>query len=207
MSKSIEKTGKTVEEAIKEALKELNLTREEIDVEILEEGSKRMLGIIGGKDAAIRATVIEKGAEIAEGFLVRILNLMEIEADIYIEEGQDLISVNISGDDIGILIGRRGETLDAVQYLTGLTVNRNSSEYKRVTVDVENYRAKREDALKKVAIKAAVRVIKTRKSFKLEPMNPFERRIIHSELQKNKKIETYSVGEEPNRRVVIALKK
>jgi spoIIIJ-associated protein len=207
MSKSIEKTGKTVDEAIKEALKELDLTREEVEIEILEEGSKKMLGIIGGKDAAVRVTVIEKGAEIAESFLVRILNLMEIEADIYIEEGQDLISVNISGDDIGILIGRRGETLDAVQYLTGLTVNRNNSEYKRVTVDVENYRAKREDALKKVANKAAVRVIKTRKSFKLEPMNPFERRIIHSELQKNKKIETYSVGEEPNRRVVIALKK
>jgi spoIIIJ-associated protein len=207
MSKSIEKTGKTVDEAIKEALKELNLTREEVEIEILEEGSKKMLGILGGKDAAIRVTVAEKGAEIAESFLVKVLNLMEIEADIYIEEGQELISVNITGDDIGILIGRRGETLDAIQYLTGLTVNRKNSEYKRVTVDVENYRAKREDALKKVANKVAGRVLKTRKSFKLEPMNPFERRIIHSELQKNRKIETYSVGEEPNRRVVIALKK
>ena len=166
-----------------------------------------MLGLLGGKDARIKVTVIEKGSDLAESFLVDVLNLMEIEADIYIEEGKESITVNILGEDIGILIGRRGETLDALQYLTSLAVNRKNVEYKRVGLDIENYRAKREEALKKVANKVAARVIKSRKSFKLEPMNPFERRVIHSELQKNKKVETFSIGEEPNRRVVVSLKK
>lgn len=207
MSKCIEKTGKTVEEAINEALLELDTSRDDVEIEIIDEGSKKMLGIIGGKEAIVKVTVLDKGSEVAEEFLVNILNLMEIEADIYIEESQELIDVSINGEEIGILIGRRGETLDALQYLTGLAVNRKNVEYKRVTLDIENYRAKREETLKKVAIKMAGRVIKTKKSYKLEPMNPFERRIIHSELQNNRKIETYSVGEEPNRRVVIAIKK
>lgn len=207
MNKCIEKTGKTVEEAINEALAELEVTRDDVEIEIIDEGSKKMLGILGGKEAVVRVTISDKGSEVAEEFLVNILNLMEIEADIYIEESQELIDVNINGEAIGILIGRRGETLDALQYLTGLAVNRKNTEYKRVTLDIENYRAKREDTLKKVANKMAGRVIKTKKSYKLEPMNPFERRIIHSELQNNKNIETYSVGEEPNRRVVIAIKK
>lgn len=207
MQKVVEKSGKTVEDAIKEALLELACEREDAQIEIIEEGSRKMLGLIGGKDAVVRVTFIEKGAALVEGFLVRILNLMEVEADIYIEESDESISVQITGDDIGILIGRRGDTLDALQYITGLAVNRKNTEYKRITLDVENYRARREETLKKLANKTAGRVIKTKKSFKLEPMNPLERRIIHSELQKNKKIETYSIGEEPNRRVVIAIKK
>ncbi len=207
MKKYIEKSGKTVEDALNEALMELGLSKEEVEVEIIEEGSRKMLGLLGGKDARIKVTVIEKGSDLAESFLVDVLNLMEIEADIYIEEGKESITVNILGEDIGILIGRRGETLDALQYLTSLAVNRKNVEYKRVGLDIENYRAKREEALKKVANKVAARVIKSRKSFKLEPMNPFERRVIHSELQKNKKVETFSIGEEPNRRVVVSLKK
>ncbi len=207
MVKSIEKSGKTVEEALTEALGELGLERDEVTVEIIEEGSKKMLGFIGGKDALIRVTSIEKGADLAEKFIFEILRHLTVSADISVEEGQELINVNITGEDIGILIGRRGETLDAIQYLTSLAVNRKNPAFKRVCVDVENYRDKREDSLRKVANKIAGRVIKTRKSFKLEPMNPFERRIIHSELQKNKKVETHSVGEEPNRRVVITLKK
>jgi len=207
MSTVIEKTGRTVDEAIKEALRELGCSREDVEVEIIEEGTRKMLGILGGKEALVRVKTIEKGSETAEKFLVSVLNQMEVEADIYIEEGKELISISIKGDDIGILIGRRGETLDALQYLTGIAVNRRASEYKRVTLDIENYKAKREEALRNVANKMAARVLKSRKSFKLEPMNPFERRIIHSELQKNSRIETYSVGEEPNRRVVIALKR
>jgi spoIIIJ-associated protein len=207
MKKYIEKSGKTVDDALNEALMELGLSKEEVEVEIIEEGSRKMLGILGGKDARIKVTVIEKGSDLAENFLVDVLNLMEIEADIYIEEGKESINVNIMGEDIGILIGRRGETLDALQYLTSLAVNRKNVEYKRVGLDIENYRAKREEALKKVANKVAARVIKSKKSFKLEPMNPFERRVIHSELQKNKRVETFSIGEEPNRRVVVSLKK
>jgi spoIIIJ-associated protein len=207
MKKYIEKSGKTVDDALNEALMELGLSKEEVEVEIIEEGSRKMLGILGGKEARIKVTVVEKGSDLAENFLVDVLNLMEIEADIYIEEGKEAINVNIMGEDIGILIGRRGETLDALQYLTSLAVNRKNVEYKRVGLDIENYRAKREEALKKLANKVAARVIKSRKSFKLEPMNPFERRIIHSELQKNKRVETFSIGEEPNRRVVVSLKK
>ena len=207
MQKVVEKSGKSVEDAIREALLELNCDREDAQIEIIDEGSRKMLGLIGGKDAVVRVTLTEKGAALVEGFLVRILNLMEVEAEIYIEEGDEAISVQITGEDIGILIGRRGETLDALQYITGLAVNRKNQEYKRITLDVENYRARREETLKKLANKTAGRVIKTRKNFKLEPMNPLERRVIHSELQKNRKVETYSIGEEPNRRVVIALKK
>jgi len=119
---------------------------------------------------------------------------------------EDTISLKIEGDDIGIIIGRRGETLDALQYLTSLVVNRSKEGYKRIVIDVENYRKKREEILIRLANRLADRVIKYKKNITLEPMNPYERRVIHSCLQNHKYVETYSVGEEPNRKVIIALK-
>ncbi|PYG88990.1 spoIIIJ-associated protein [Ruminiclostridium sufflavum DSM 19573] len=211
MAYSIEKTGKTVQEAISAALSELNLSEEDIDVEVIEEGTKGIFGIIGSKVARIRATVKEQESnnrcDVASDFLYTILNNMEVEADISVSEDEENVVVDINGDDIGIIIGRRGETMDALQYLTSLVVNKEYDDYKRVILNVENYRQKREETLIKLASRLAEKVVKYKKPVTLEPMNPYERRIIHSSLQGHKYVETYSTGEEPRRKVVIALKK
>ncbi len=209
MAYSIEKTGKTAQEAISAALAELNLTEEDVDIEVLEEGNKGIFGIIGSKIAKVRVTVKEvesSRGDIASDFLYTVLNNMGVEADIIINEDDESIVVDINGDDIGIIIGRRGETMDALQYLTSLVVNKEYDNYKRVILNVENYREKREETLVKLANRLADKVVKYKKPVTLEPMNPYERRIIHSTLQGHKYVETYSVGEEPKRKVVIALK-
>lgn len=209
MAYSIEKTGKTAQEAILAALAELNLTEEDVDIEVLEEGNKGIFGIIGSKIAKVRVTVKEvesSRGDIASDFLYTVLNNMGVEADIIINEDDESIVVDINGDDIGIIIGRRGETMDALQYLTSLVVNKEYDNYKRVILNVENYREKREETLVKLANRLADKVVKYKKPVTLEPMNPYERRIIHSTLQGHKYVETYSVGEEPKRKVVIALK-
>lgn len=211
MAYSIEKTGKTVQEAIAAALSELNLSEEDVDIEVIEEGTKGIFGLIGSKVARIRVTVREQETnnrcDIASDFLYTILNNMEVEADISISEDEENIIIDINGEDIGIIIGRRGETMDALQYLTSLVVNKGFEDYKRVILNVENYRQKREETLIKLANRLADKVIKYKKPVTLEPMNPYERRIIHSSLQGHKYVETYSTGEEPKRKVVIALKK
>jgi spoIIIJ-associated protein len=210
MAYSIEKTGKTVQEAITAALSELNLSEEDVDIEIIEEGTKGIFGIIGSKVARVKVTVREEDnnrCDIASDFLYTILNNMEVEADISVSEDDENIVVDINGDDIGIIIGRRGETMDALQYLTSLVVNKGYEDYKRVVLNVENYRQKREETLVKLANRLAEKVVKYKKPVTLEPMNPYERRIIHSSLQGHRFVETFSTGEEPKRKVVIALKK
>jgi len=209
MSYSIEKTGKTVQEAISAALLELKLSEEDVDIEVIEEGTKGIFGIIGSKVARIKASVKEvetNRCDIASDFIFTILNNMEVEAEISVNEDDENIVVDVNGDDIGIIIGRRGETMDALQYLTSLVVNKGYQDYKRVILNVENYRQKREETLVKLANRLAEKVIKYKKPVTLEPMNPYERRIIHSSLQGHKYVETYSTGEEPKRKVVIALK-
>ncbi len=205
MSHSVEKTGKTVQEAISLALQDLNVDREDTEIEVLDEGSKGLFGL-GGKVARVRVTIIGSRADEARLFLEDILSRMKVAVDIEAEEDDESVIVRITGKDSGIIIGRRGETLDALQYLTGLVVNKGKEDYKRVTVDIENYRQKREETLINLANRLAERVVRYRKNVTLEPMNPYERRIIHSSLQENKSVETYSVGEEPNRKVVITLK-
>lgn len=209
MAYSIEKTGKTVQEAISAALSELNLSQEDVEIEILDEGNKGIFGIIGSKVAKVRATVKEveiSRGDIASDFLYTILNNMGVEADISVNEDEESIVVDINGDDIGIIIGRRGETMDSLQYLTSLVINKGYEDYKRVILNVENYRQKREETLIKLANRLADKVVKYKKPVTLEPMNPYERRIIHSTLQGHKYVETYSTGEEPKRKVVITLK-
>lgn len=209
MAYSIEKTGKTVQEAISAALSELKLSEEDVDIEVIEEGAKGIFGIIGSKVARIKASVKEEESnrcDIASDFIFTILNNMEIDAEICVNEDDENIVVDVNGDDIGIIIGRRGETMDALQYLTSLVVNKGYEDYKRVILNVENYRQKREETLVKLANRLAEKVIKYKKPVTLEPMNPYERRIIHSSLQGHKYVETYSTGEEPKRKVVIALK-
>ncbi|MDT8719512.1 protein jag [Clostridium sp. 19966] len=206
--KSIEMTGKTVEEAVKNALLELNLTEDKIEVDIIEEGSKGLFKIIGAKPAKIKVTIKDSFADMAKNFIQEVLDKMSITADINIKEENRTLKINLSGPDMGVIIGYRGETLDSLQYLTSLVVNKNhENEYIRVLLDIENYRAKREDTLKRLAEKTAYRVRKTGRSFRLEPMNPYERRIIHSTLQNNPYVDTTSEGDEPYRRVVVDLKK
>ncbi|MCY6485366.1 protein jag [Clostridium aestuarii] len=205
---SIEMTGKTVEEAIKKSLNELNVTRDKVEITVIEEGSKGLFKIFKVKEAKVQVKVKKDYKEEAKTFLRQVLDSMGILAEIIIKEENDILKVNLIGPNMGLIIGYRGETLDALQYLVNLSVNKdNEGKYKKITLDTENYRAKREETLKRLAEKIAYKVRKNHKYIKLEPMNPYERRIIHSVLQNNSAVVTYSEGEEPYRRVVVDLKK
>ena len=204
--KSVVKVSKTVEGAIKEALEELQVSRNDVEIVVLEEPSKGLFGLIGTKDAAVKVTVINDPVEIAENFLSKMLMCMNVRANISVKrEGSQLYIeiVDIDSSDMGIVIGKRGNTLDAMQYLVSLSVNKNRQDYIKVLIDVMGYRKKREDTLIKLANKMAEKSRSIRKPVKLEPMNPYERRIIHSALQNVSGVTTYSEGEEPYRRVVI----
>lgn len=206
--KIIEMTGKTVDDALKNALKELNLTEDKVEFEVLEEGSKGLFNLIGTKPAKIKVTVKKNSAVEGKNFLINVLKAMGVTAEVELKEENDCIFINISGPKMGLVIGYRGETLDSLQYLVSLVVNKNHQvPYKKVVLDTENYRSKREDTLKRVAQKTASKVKKTGRPYKLEPMNPYERRIIHSALQNYTDINTYSEGEEPFRRIVVSLKR
>lgn len=206
--KIIEVTGKTVEEALKHALDELKLTKDKVDVEIINEGSKGLFNLIGTKPAKIKVTKKPEPIDNAKEFLINVLSAMNIDAEIRINEENDVIKIDLSGPKMGLVIGYRGETLDSLQYLVSLVINKNhNNSYKRVVLDAENYRKKREETLIRVAQKSAYKVRKSQRPYKLEPMNPYERRIIHSALQEYTDINTHSEGEDPFRRIVISLKK
>lgn len=199
-------TGRTVEDAVLSAAIQLAVPRDRLEIEILEKPVKGLFGVFGGKDAKIKASVEQNSVDKAKEFLSKVLDKMGLEPVFDIKEEDNVITINVSGPKMGVLIGHRGETLDSVQYLTSLVVNKNSDKYKRVLLDTENYRSKREETLKRLAKRLANKVYKTGRKFTLEPMNPFERRIIHSTLQKDPNVTTYSEGNEPYRKVVITLK-
>ena len=204
-ARSIEVKGKTVDEAIFNGLDQLGLSIDQVNVEILHEGSKGIFGL--GKSAQVRLTEKDSPAKDAENFLNTLFEKMHVGATANATEGEEAIKINIEGDSTGILIGRRGETLDALQYLTSLVVNRDREEYTRVSLDTENYRKKREETLIRLANRIAAKVAKTGRKVVMEPMNPYERRILHSALQGNPKVETVSEGEEPYRRVIVKKKR
>ncbi|WP_195973027.1 RNA-binding cell elongation regulator Jag/EloR [Clostridium thermobutyricum] len=205
--KFIETTGKTVDEALEKALNELNVSKERVIIDVIDEGSKGFLSIIGSKPAKIKVTLKYDYVREAKIFTQNLLKHMNVEGTVDISEENDTVKIDVSGPKMGTIIGYRGETLDSIQYLISLVVNKDHEiNYKKVILDTENYRAKREETLKRVALKTARKVIKTGKPFKLEPMNPYERRIIHAALQNESKISTYSEGEDPYRKVVVALK-
>ncbi|KGN00173.1 DNA-binding protein [Clostridium novyi A str. 4570] len=206
--RSIRMSGKTVEDAVSKALTELNVTIDEVETNVIEEGSKGIFGIFKTKDAEVEVIVKEKAEDKARKFLRDVLDSMGVLAEIKIKEEDNVLKINLVGPKMGLIIGYRGETLDSLQYLVSLVVNKeNNEKYKKVTLDTENYRSRREETLKRLAEKLAYKVRKTSKSVKLEPMNPYERRIIHSTLQNDSYVVTYSEGEEPHRRVIIDLKK
>ncbi|MCC5423893.1 RNA-binding cell elongation regulator Jag/EloR [Clostridium botulinum] len=206
--KVIEMTGKTIEEAINHGLKELNTSKDKVEIKVIDEGSKGFLNFIGTRPAKIEMKLKKDYEKEVRDFLESILKSMDVEAKISIKEKKDVIRIDLSGPDMGIIIGYRGETLDSLQYLVSLVINKDQScDYKRVILDTENYRDKRDETLKKLARRLGHKVRETGRPVKLEPMNPYERRIIHSELQNNNYVETYSEGEEPFRKVVINLRK
>lgn len=204
--KSVEKMDKTIAEAISGALTELNTTRDRVEVEVLEEPSKGLFGLFGGKNAKVRVTVKNDPVEKATKFLEKVLDCMKIPAVLKPELKDNNLHIEIVGKNAAILIGRRGQTLDSLQYLVSLVINNGDSDYVRVILDTENYRKKREQTLVNLANKLAYKVKKYKKSITLDPMNPYERRIIHSALQNNPHVGTKSQGDEPNRKVVVFLK-
>lgn len=204
----VEKSGKTIDEAVNEALKELNTTKENVEIEVINEGKRGILGL-GAEDAVVRVKMEVTPLQKAEKYLNDVMKSFGIDVQLNGSYEDESVKVEIVGDseEVGKVIGRRGDTLDALQYLTSLVVNKGEENYIRVTIDTENYRGKREETLIKLAKRTAGIVARTRKSITLEPMNPNERRIIHSALQEYRNVTTYSTGKEPNRSVVITTKK
>ncbi len=243
--RSIEKVGRTVDDAITEALIELGASTDEVEIEVISKGSKGLLGF-GAKEAKVRVTLkeveepiqVEEIKEViseeisiqesneqvidsedrvvaskeeiediinnAKEFLNKLLKQMDIECEIHSEViNNNRVSINLEGKNMGIIIGKRGETLDAIQYLVNIVANKQRKEYIKIMLDTENYRARREETLKRLAFKLSKKVQKSKKPIILEPMNPYDRRIIHSALQDSKFVKTHSEGKEPFRKVVI----
>ena len=207
----IEVSAKTVNEAITEACTRLGVTSDKIDYEIIDEGSNGFLGI-GSKPAIIKASVKEEEVSLedaAKKFLNDVFTSMNMNVviNIIFNEEKKEMDIDLSGDEKGVLIGKRGQTLDSLQYLVSLVVNKNTEDYVRVKIDTENYRESRKETLENLAKNIAYKVKRTRRAVSLEPMNPYERRIIHSALQNDKYVTTHSEGEEPFRKVIVTLKK
>lgn len=202
--------GKNVDEAITNACVELGISADKLDYEVVEKGSNGFLGI-GSKAAIIKARKNQSIEDIAREFLNKIFSAMEltVKLDINVVEGEkeNTININVIGDDMGILIGKRGQTLDSLQYLVSLVVNKESEKFNRVKLDTENYRERRKATLENLARNISLKVKRIKKPVALEPMNPYERRIIHSALQNDKYCTTKSEGEEPYRHVVVKLKR
>lgn len=205
MLKSIEVSGKSEDEAIQAALDQLGLVRDEVSVEIIERAKAGFLGL-KSSPAVVKVTYESdvSPAERIENFLTGLFMRMGVSAKPEISEKDGVISVNLTGEDPGVLIGRRGETLDAIQHLTNYVINSGAAGRVRVNIDTENYRERRNEALEHLAEKVAFKVAKYRRNMTLEPMNSYERHIIHTALQETENITTYSIGTEPNRRIVVA---
>lgn len=206
--KVAEKSAKTLEEAIDACLLELGVKKDQVTIEIIDEpGKKGLFGIFGNRLARVKASYEDNPGSLACEFLKKLTTAMEVNADFEVFHRDDHIMVNITGSDLGILIGRRGDTLESIQFLTNLAVAKKLSDRTRIIIDVEGYRKRREDTLVKLAKRLAEKVKKTGHRIVLEPMSPQERRIIHTALQNEWRISTFSEGEEPHRRVVISLKR
>lgn len=204
----IEISAKNVDDAITQATVQLGITSDQLEYEVLDKGSTGFLGI-GSKNAVIKARKKFSIDENVVEFLSSIFDAMKMEVEILVavNEEEHIIEVELKGDDMGILIGKRGQTLDSLQYLVSLIVNKGTEGYLRVKLDTENYRERRKETLETLAKNIAYKVKRTRRPVSLEPMNPYERRIIHAAVQNDKYVTTRSEGEEPFRHVVIALKK
>lgn len=209
MNEYIEISAKTVDDAITKALIELETTSDKLDYVVVEKGSTGILGIFNSKPAMIKARKIMTVEDVAEDFLHKIFATMNMEVTItsVMDKEEGCLNIDLSGEEMGVLIGKRGQTLDSLQYLVSLIVNKEREEYLRIKIDTENYRERRKATLESLAKNIASKVKRTKHSVSLEPMNPYERRIIHSALQNDRYVVTRSEGEEPYRHVVVSLKR
>ncbi len=204
----IEISAKTVDEALTEAIIKLGTTHDKLEYEVVEKGSTGFLGI-ARKDAVIKVRKKDDMEENIRGFLNQVFQAMGLTVEITIEKEADsnIVNVDLKGEEMGVLIGKRGQTLDSLQYLTNLAVNKNAENYVKIKIDTEDYRKRRRETLENLAKNISYKVKRTKRSVSLEPMNPFERRVIHSALQNDKFVTTHSEGEEPYRHVVVTLKR
>ncbi|GBF73520.1 protein jag [Paenibacillus sp. 598K] len=200
-------SGKTVEDAVQKGLSQLQLTADRVQVTVLEQPSRGWFGLIGAKDARVELEVIPDPAEEAERFLSEVARAMGVNVVIEHQRSRDGLVLALSGgDELGMMIGRRGQTLDALQYLANIVANRYTDSHFRLVLDAENFRERRRKTLEELADRLAGRVIRTRKEVVLEPMSAHERKVIHARLQHHDRVSTSSRGDEPHRRVVITLK-
>ena len=204
----VEFRGKTVDDAITNALVSLGTTSDQIEYEVIEKGSNGILGF-GSKDAVIKVAKKSTPEDVVKDFLTEVFDKMNLEVEIItqFDEIEGVIDIQLKGPEMGVLIGKRGQTLDSLQYLTNLAVNRKSDNYLRVKIDTEDYRRRRKETLENLAKNMAYKVKRTKRPVSLEAMNPYKRKIINSALQNDKYVVTHSEGEEPYRHVVITLKK
>ncbi len=202
------KTGRTIQEAVQLAIEELNTDLNEVKIDILEEPAKGLLGFISGKPAKVKVTLKATPSDVVREFLQDLIKVMGVEGRVTVkEEEANLLRAEFKGPNMGVLIGRRGQTLDSIQYIAGLVLNKKyPDKYYRVIVDTEDYRKKREETLVQLAKNIAYKAVRLGKDIALEPMNPYERRIIHSALQGDARVTTHSEGEEPYRKVIISVK-
>lgn len=205
----VEVTGKTVDEAINNALDQLNLTSDKLEYEVIDRGSSGFLGLINSKPARIKARKKITLEDKANEFLSNVFSAMKLQVETVIryQPEEKTMLIELTGEEMGVLIGKRGQTLDSLQYLTGQVVNRGTEDYIRVKIDTENYRERRKETLEHLAKNIAYKVKRTKKNVALEPMNPYERRVIHSTLQNDRYVCTKSEGEEPYRHVIVMLKR
>ena len=204
----IEESAKTVNDAVTDALVQLGVTRDQLEYEVVSEGSTGFLGF-GSKPALIKARRKHSPEESVRDFLTRVFDAMKLDVEIVskYDEESGLVDVEFKGNEMGVLIGKRGQTLDSLQYLTNLAVNKQMDHYVKVKLDTEDYRKRRKDTLENLARNISYKVKRTKRPVALEPMNPYERRVIHSALQNDRFVSTHSEGEEPYRHVVVTLKR
>ncbi|MCU6791883.1 MULTISPECIES: RNA-binding cell elongation regulator Jag/EloR [Paenibacillus] len=199
-------TGKSIEEAVQNGLRQWNTTEDRVKIVVLEQPSRGLFGLIGTRDAKVELELIPDAVEETIYFLQDVFRTMKLEVRIEKKLDNENLELHLYGADLGILIGRRGQTLDALQYLMNIVANRYSSTHMRIVLDAENFRERRKKTLEELADRLAERVIRTKKEVILEPMSPHERKVIHAQLQDHAKVRTFSRGEEPNRRVVIVFR-
>ena len=202
----IKQEGKTVEEAVEQALDVLDINRDEAEVKVIEEEKKGFLGLFGGKNALVEVEIKEKPTEIGKNFLEKVFSCTSLDIEVEVIKEKTNVkqaAFNLKSPDLGIVIGHRGETLDALQYLTSLAVNKAVEEYCRILLDAEGYRERRKQTLKRLAKKLANKCVNKERKVVLEPMPPHERRIIHMTLKNDSRVKSYSKGEEPFRKVMI----
>lgn len=204
--KKLVATGKRIEEAVHNGLAQLGVTADRVKVTVLEQPSKGLFGLIGTREAKVELELLPDGIDEAMRFLNEVAAAMDLTVTVERVDDNDAVRLNINGSDLGILIGRRGQTLDSLQYLVNIVANRHSNRHLRIVLDAEQFRERRRQTLEALSDRMASRVIRTNKEIMLEPMTSQERKIIHARLQAHPSVKTYSQGDEPNRRIIIALR-